>query len=237
MSKVDTIGIIIARKGSKRIKNKNVKNFFSKPIIYYTINAAKKAKIFDKILISSNSDKIINICKKYDILSLGKRPEKYSNDKISTIDVINFEINRVIKIFQKKPKYICCLYPAAPLIHYKDIKYGLNLVKKKYDYVFTAGAYQSFSPESFYFEKKTKKIKTVFASKEKLILNNVKKFYYDAAQFYWGKYDSWINKKRIFSKSSFIIEIKRDRLQDINTIEDFNFAKKLFRINNLKNTN
>ena len=229
---MNTIGIIIARKGSRRIKNKNIKNFFSKPIIYYTIKAAIKSKVFDKLIISSNSKKIINICEKYGVSSFGKRPEKYSDDKTSTIDVINFEIKKISKILGKKPKYICCLYPAAPLISYKDIRKGFRLIKKKYHYVFSAGMYQSFFPESFYFDKKNKKLKTIFGSKQKKFLNDKKNFYYDAAQFYWGKYDSWIKKKNIFFKKSMIVEIKRGRIQDINTIEDFNFAKKLFRIKN-----
>lgn len=230
---MNTLGIIIARKGSRRIKNKNIKNFFSKPIIYYTIKAAIKSKVFDKLIISSNSKKIINICKKYGVDSFGKRPEKYSNDKTTTIDVMNFEIKKISKILGKKPKYICCLYPAAPLIDHKDIKEGFTLIKKNYPYVFSAGMYQSLSPESFWIDQKNKKLRTIFNIKQKKILNDRKKFYYDAAQFYWGKYDSWIKKKNIFFEKSMIVEIKRDKLQDINTIEDFNFAKKLFKIKNL----
>ncbi len=52
------LGIFLARGGSKRIKNKNIINFFSKPIIYYPLKEAKKSKIFSKIHISTESIKI-----------------------------------------------------------------------------------------------------------------------------------------------------------------------------------
>ena len=57
--KVSNIAIITARKGSKRIKNKNLKNFFGKPIIYYSIKTLQKTKIFDKIYLSTNCEKTI----------------------------------------------------------------------------------------------------------------------------------------------------------------------------------
>ena len=58
------IAIIPARQGSKRIKNKNIKLFFKKPIIYHTIRILKESKIFDHIIITSDSNKILNYCKK-----------------------------------------------------------------------------------------------------------------------------------------------------------------------------
>ena len=61
MSKVTSLCIIPARGGSKRIKNKNIKKFFGKPIIYYSIIAAKKSKCFDKIIVSTENKNIVKI--------------------------------------------------------------------------------------------------------------------------------------------------------------------------------
>ena len=55
------ICLIPARSGSKRIKNKNIKNFFGKPIISYAIKTAINSKLFDKIFVSTDSEKIANI--------------------------------------------------------------------------------------------------------------------------------------------------------------------------------
>ena len=58
------IAIIPARLGSKRLRQKNIKNFFGKPIIFYSIEAAKKTKIFDKIIVSTESEKLKRIVEK-----------------------------------------------------------------------------------------------------------------------------------------------------------------------------
>ena len=59
------IAIIPARSGSKRIKNKNIKRFCKKPIIYWSIKAAIKSKVFKKIYVSTDSKKIANLSKKF----------------------------------------------------------------------------------------------------------------------------------------------------------------------------
>ena len=65
MKKNNRVLIIPARNGSQRLKNKNSKNFFSKPIITYSINNALNSKLFDNIIISSNDKVIRNISLKY----------------------------------------------------------------------------------------------------------------------------------------------------------------------------
>ena len=69
------IAIIPARSGSKRIKNKNIKLFFGKPLIYYAITAAIKSDVFDKIIVSSDSKKILNIANKYGASTPFLRPK------------------------------------------------------------------------------------------------------------------------------------------------------------------
>ena len=59
------ICIIAARAGSKRIKNKNVVNFFGKPLISYPIRVAIKSRLFEKVVVSTDSLKIAKIAKKY----------------------------------------------------------------------------------------------------------------------------------------------------------------------------
>ena len=63
MKKLKRLLIIPARGGSKRIKNKNIKKFKKKPIIYYTINSAVKSKLFNKIHVSTESNLIKKLWK------------------------------------------------------------------------------------------------------------------------------------------------------------------------------
>ena len=65
---------ICARGGSKGLKNKNILLFKNMPLISHTIKIAKKSKVFSKIVISSDSQKILNISKKENPNLLIKRP-------------------------------------------------------------------------------------------------------------------------------------------------------------------
>ena len=83
-----TICVIPARSNSKRIKNKNIINFFGKPLIYYSIKAAKKSNLFKRIIVSTDSEKIANIAVKFGAEVPFLRSKKLSNDFVTTTDVI-----------------------------------------------------------------------------------------------------------------------------------------------------
>ena len=70
------IAIIPARAGSKRLKNKNLKTINGKPLIYYAINTAIKSKLFDDVVISTDSPKILNKAKKFGANNNGLRLKK-----------------------------------------------------------------------------------------------------------------------------------------------------------------
>ena len=109
-----TICIIPARSGSKRIRNKNIKKIGNKHLITHVINTAKASKIFDKIIVSTDSKKIANIAKNRCSSSLSKA-KKLSGDNVETSKVL-------IDIIQKlnlKEKYFFCIYPTAVLLKKK----------------------------------------------------------------------------------------------------------------------
>ena len=70
------IAIIPARKNSTRLKNKNFKKFNGRPLIQWTVETAVKSKYIDKVLVSSDSIKILNLCSKYKDIILSKRKKK-----------------------------------------------------------------------------------------------------------------------------------------------------------------
>ena len=129
MKKINTVAIITARKGSKRIKNKNLKLFFGKPIIYYSIKILKKSKIFDKIIVFTNSDLIEKISIKFGVDTVIRRPDYISSNKVGTISVINHSIKSLSKL-KIYPKLICCMYPVAPITKLKNLILVYNWIKK-----------------------------------------------------------------------------------------------------------
>ena len=213
------IAIITARSGSKRIKNKNIKLFLGKPIIFYSIKALKKTKIFDEIIVSTNSEEIIDICKKYGVNFFLKRNKYYSQNKVGTISVINYCLKQ---LFKKRiiPKFVCCQYPASPLTDYKNVvKAYKYLSKKNANFIFTAVNLKKKN-ENF---KNLVRIKNI--KKKRGILNNK---FLDAGQFWYAKNITWKKSKSVYDKNSFLIPIK-EKFSDINTIGDWKKVEKIFK--------
>ena len=126
----NTIVIIPARAGSKRIKKKNIKLFLKKPIISYAIKTAIKSKIFDKIIVSTDSKKIGSISMKHGASEVIYRPKKISNDTAGTMSVIKHSIKH-LETKNYNFDYVCCLYPVSVLIKPNDLVSSLKLAKKK----------------------------------------------------------------------------------------------------------
>ena len=123
--------IIPARKNSKRLKNKNLKLFFNKPLINFTFDLAKKIKKFDYILLSSNDDKIIKIAKKNKINVPFKRPENLSKDKTDLNKVVIHAVNWYKAKFKQNPENIVLLQPTSPLRDHVEFSKIISLFEKK----------------------------------------------------------------------------------------------------------
>ena len=120
MKKYKNVAIFPARYGSKRIKNKNIKLINHKPILKITFEIIKKSKLFDLIVLSSDSDRILKIGKKIGFDILSKRPKRISGDKVGTTKVIQYEIKKLKEkiIFEN----VCCIYPTGIFIEKKFLK-------------------------------------------------------------------------------------------------------------------
>ena len=225
------IAIIPAKINSRRIKKKNIKIFVEKPIIQYSVEAAKKSKIFDKIYVSTDSTKISNFSKKLGVEVI-KRPLKLSANKVGILDVIKYSII-YLNTKKIKPSNVCCIFSTCPMIEYKKICQGYRLFKRlKPNYLISASSFNSNIFSSFKLNAKKKIIKTfpkIFNSNNGDKIN----IYYDAGQFYWGKTETWLKKIPMFTSKSSIIKIDRSKSQDINTMEDWKFAKFLFQSNKI----
>ena len=119
------ICIIPARKNSKRIKNKNIKSFLGKPIIYYAIDTAIKSKLFKEIIVSTDSQKIQEISEKFGAKVPALRSKKLSDDFTTTKEVL---YDAVRKLKHEKDFNLFCIYPTAALIK-KDLIQAYNKFK------------------------------------------------------------------------------------------------------------
>jgi pseudaminic acid cytidylyltransferase len=222
------IAIIPARGGSKRVKNKNLKNFFGKPLISYSIEAAKKTKLFKKIIVSTDSIKIKKISQLLGAEVFLLRPKNLSDDKTIAQNVIKYEIKNLLKR-NVNFKYVCCIYPTAPLIQSNDIKRGFKKIKNKWKFIFSACKHEKSILRSFTQKKLNKQIKFLNSKLINKNSQNLEPTFFDAGQFYWASKKNWLDSKLYFKKGS-IVEVDSKFVQDLDYLQDFKILKEKFKI-------
>lgn len=121
------IAVIPARSGSKGLKDKNIKKLNGKPLIAYTIDAAKNANIFDKIIVSTDSEKYAEISREYGAQVPFLRSGKNSSDGANSWDVVK----EVLMKLDEKYDIIVLLQPTSPLRTSENILESLKLFFKK----------------------------------------------------------------------------------------------------------
>ena len=220
------IAIIPARAGSKRIKNKNIIDIFGKPMIQRTIEILLKSKIFDMIIVSSDSKKIQNISRKAGAKVLFTRPKNLANDFVGTFEVINHTINHLMSIIIL-PQYVCCVYPTSIMLKPSDIKNSYKKIREKNcDFALSVTDYGHPPQRGFYLKNNSLRVLNKKFYKQRT--QDLDKIYHDAGQFYWGKTSSWLKNKFMFSKKCFGLILPRHRAIDIDDKEDLYMLKKVF---------
>lgn len=125
------LAIILARKGSKRIKNKNLIKIGRIKLVEKTILLSKKISLFENILLSTDDKKILKIGKKNNILAPWLRPKKLSKDKSTSYDALIHAYKWYIKKYGFMDG-IFLLQPTSPFRKIKTITGMINLFKKNY---------------------------------------------------------------------------------------------------------
>lgn len=221
------VAIIPARGGSKRIPHKNIREFCGKPLIAYSIEAALHSNLFSHVLVSTDDKEIASVASRFGAEVPFVRPENLSGDFTSTDDVVVHALNCIPKPL---PAFACCIYATAPFISSDDLREGFRIIISSnattaisittFPYcihralkINQAGRIKMFSPENY-----TKRSQ------------DFEEAWHDAGQFYWLKTDKYLIEKKLFSSNAVPIPLLRKRVQDIDTLEDWEQAEALFLI-------
>ncbi|PLY06363.1 MAG: pseudaminic acid cytidylyltransferase [Arcobacter sp.] len=227
------IAIIPARGGSKRIPKKNIKLFHGKPLLAYSIETALKSELFEKVVVSTDSEEIAMIAKEYGAEVPFVRPKELSDDFTGTGEIITHAIN-FLKEKGEEFDFCCTIYATAPLLQKKYLMEGFEKLKN-------SDAVSSFSVTSMPFPiQRTFKItgnnRCQMFWPENFIKRSqdLEEAYQDAGQFYWQN----LNKKAkdiFFGQDSIAIILPRYLVQDIDTIEDWERAQYMYEITQRSN--
>ncbi len=223
------IAIIPARAGSKGVKNKNRTLFGNKPLIFWTINEALKSKYIDKIIISSDDNKILEFKKKFinnKIIFL-KRKKKYASDQSLIFDTLA----EILESYKKNYKSFILLQPDSPLRKKIDIDNSIKnyLTKKALTCVSVT---KTKKPPDLYY--KINKDKFLI---NKFINNSLPKnkqdyeyFYEINGAIYISNIIEYYKSKSFISKKTCTYEMPIERSVDIDNYFDLRLAKFLLKL-------
>jgi len=221
---LNNLCIIPARGGSKRIPRKNIKNFLTKPIIAYSIEAALKSNLFEIVMVSTEDAELAEISKSYGAQVPFMRSAENANDFATTADVlleVIDEFGKIGKVFES----ICCCYATAPFITSERIQEGYKLLKdKNAESVFPVVEY------SFPIQRSLKA-----DSDHKLSMNwvefintrsqDLEKAYHDAGQWYWMQTADLLKEKKILMDNTYGLTLSPLEVQDIDNETDWKVAE------------
>ncbi|KMV28510.1 hypothetical protein AB733_23365 [Photobacterium swingsii] len=215
------LAIIPARGGSKRIPKKNIKSFFGREIITYSIEAAVKSEIFQKIIVSTDCNEIKSVA-----LTAGAevpflRSETNSDDFATTFDVIKEVLAEVGEQFD----YVCCIYPTSVFVSPEVLVDAYSKLNKNESATSIASVLQYSHPIQ----------RSLTIDSEYLVSNHPEYYnsrsqdlevnYHDAGQFYICRTVAVLEEERLITSRCIPYVLQDNHAQDIDTLEDWSIAE------------
>ena len=195
MNNEKIVAIILARGGSKGIKNKNLIKINKKPMIFWSIKSCLKSKLINHVWVSSDDNKILKASKKFGA-NIIKRPKKYALDSSSSESAWLHAVNFLKKNYEFES--VVGIQPTSPIRPYNLLDEAINKFKKnKYDSLFTSQKILDFNV----WEERKEKLKANYDYKKRKRRQKIKVKYMENGSFYiFDKKKFLKHKCRLFGK-------------------------------------
>lgn len=223
MTSPQTLVIIPARGGSKRIPRKNIRSFAGAPMMAHSIRAAQKAGCFDQIIVSTDDEQIAEVAREHGASVPFLRPPELADDHAGTQEVIAQAINWAISQgWQLGP--VCCLYATAPFVRADDLRTGLKMLEESNQHFVFSAAEFAYSPYRG-FLRAGDGVEMLFPEHFPTRSQDLPLVLHDAGQFYWGTPYAWLENNILFSRMAIPLVLPRHLVIDIDTLEDWHQAE------------
>ena len=177
--KKNNIAIILARAGSKGIKNKNIYKINKKPLVYWSIKSCLKANMISSVWVSSDSNKILKLSRKYGA-NIIKRPKRISGD-YSPSEAAWYHALTYIKNKIKKIDGVVGIHPTSPIRPFNLLNKSIKkFYREKLDSLFTA---QKIS-DHFVWRKSRGKYHANYNYKKRPMRQKIEERYLENGSFY-----------------------------------------------------
>ncbi len=222
-----SVCLIPARGGSKRIPRKNIRGFNGKPMIAWSIDAARAAGVFSRIIVSTDDAEIADVARNFGAEVPFERPAELSDDHTGTIAVVRHALDW-LEVERELPDEICCLYATAPFARAEDIRGGKALLAEA-EFAVPVTSFPYPIQRAFRLSD-TDRLEMLEPANYDVRSQDLPEAWHDAGQFYWGRSSAWRREDRLFGSTTAAIRIPRWQVQDIDTEEDWKRAEIYFRV-------
>lgn len=222
------LAVIPARGGSKRIPRKNIRPFCGRPIIAWSIEAARASGCFDRVVVSTDDEEIVAVARAEGAEVPFMRPAELADDHTGTIAVVRHALEWQT-VEGPAPEALCCIYATAPFVTADDLRHGLGiLLDGAADFVLPVARF-GFPIQRALRLDAASRVSMVDPTKFATRSQDLEPAYHDAGQFYWGQARAWREADTVFGAASAAVLLPASRVQDIDTEEDWERAEWLFR--------
>lgn len=221
------VAIITARGGSKRIPKKNIKQFCGKPMLAYSIEAALESRIFDEIMVSTESEEIASVAKKYGAKIPFMRSVERADDYASTTDVL-LEVLDQYKRLGIDYEEFCCIYPTAPFVTAEKLRAAYTLLQQDDVYNVIPMVAFSFPPQRGMILRNGM-LKAAHPEHINKRSQDLETIYHDCGQFYWCKSKEFLRNPDFLSNHTIPYFVPETEVQDIDNESDWKLAEIKYR--------
>ena len=217
------IAIITARGGSRRIPGKNIKDFCGKPILAYSIEAARQSACFDEVMVSTDSEEIADIARKYGALVPFMRSVRTSGDYAVTADVIA----EVLTEYDRRGKrfdMFCCIYPTAPFVTAEMLAKAVEQYEASDADAVVAAVPYSFPPQRSFVIREGY-VRYQYPENERARSQDLEPVYHDCGQFYLCSAEMFWRCHTLIMPRTIPFLMSENEVQDIDTEEDWKLAE------------
>ena len=216
------LAIITARGGSKRIPKKNIRDFLGRPIISYSITEALNSRLFDEVMVSTDSEEIADISHQFGAQVPFMRSRENSDDLSDTCDVI-LEVLESYKRVGREFDEFCCIYPTAPFITAEKLRNSHKLLLGD---VWNVVPMMQFSfPPQRGMVLKGGFMRPVDPIAIEMRSQDLEPIFHDSGQFYWCKTEYFLKNKSVLSECTVPYLVSELEVQDIDNESDWRLAE------------
>lgn len=217
------IAIIPARGGSKRIPHKNLRDFCGEPIIAYSIRAALTSGLFDEVMVSTDSEEIAEVARRYGAKVPFLRSAKNSDDFATTADVL-LEVLETYEVSGQTFDYMCCIYPTAPFVTVDKLNAAMEIIVNK-DVVGVMPVVAYSYPPQRSFRICGESLAMIQPEHLRTRSQDLEKYYHDCGQFYCYNVDRYVACRGSVVEGMLPIVVSPLEMQDIDSEEDWKIAE------------